>query len=306
VRRLIAVVLAVLLLVAGCTRTSEGAADVQVGGDPGASPTLQFHVPLTVTAASSAVVWAGTGSTLVQGKPILIDYWLENASTGAVVAESYTSSPKPYLLTRESLGADLYAALRGQRVGARIVEVSPASVAGGMTFPTVIVMDVLSARAEGDPVPARPGMPTVALGDDGAPTITPTTTAPPTDLTVVPLIKGTGDQVPSGATVTIQYTEVDWATGAVVDSTWQSGLPVSFSLAGLGAWSQGLVEQTVGSQVMVVVPPSFGLGGPAGSELQSATLVFVVDILSATVPSAAPSPSVTVAPSVAPSSSPTS
>ena len=305
-RRLIAVALAVVLLVAGCTRNSDGAADVQVGGAPGASPTLRFQVPLTVTEPSSTVVWAGTGSTLVEGKPVLIDYWLENAETGAVVAESYTTSPKPYLLTKESLGADLFAALRGQRIGARIVEVSPASAARGMTFPTVIVMDVLATRAEGDPVPARPGMPTVTLAADGAPTITPTTTAPPTDLTVVPLIKGTGDQVPTGAEVTIQYTEVDWATGAVVDSTWTTGLPVSFSLAGLGAWSQGLVEQTVGSQVMVVVPPSFGLGGPAGSELQNATLVFVVDILAVTKPTAPASPPVTVAPSTAPSSAPTS
>lgn len=305
VRRLIAVALAVLLLVAGCTRSGSGTADVQVGGDPGALPTVHFPVPLAVTAPSSTVVWAGTGDTLVDGKPVLIDYVLENASTGAVVAESYGSSPKAYLLTRESLGADLFEALRGQRVGARIVQESPASAAGGMAFPTVIVMDVLATRAEGDPVPARPGMPSVTLAANGAPRIAPMTGAPPTDLTVVPLIKGTGDQVPADAQVTVQYTEVDWATGAVVDSTWTSGMPVSFSLAGLGAWSQGLVEQTVGSQVMVVVPPSFGLGGPKGSELQNATLVFVVDVLAATGPTAS-SPSMTASPSAAPSSAPTS
>ncbi len=299
-RRLIAVAAAVLLLVAGCAGGGSGSPEVHVGGDPGALPTVQFQMPLAVTAPSSTVVWAGTGSTLTDGKPVLIDYLLENASTGAVVAESYSSSPKAYLLTKESLGADLFDALRGQRVGARIVQESPASAAGGMTFPTVIVMDVLATRAEGDPVPTRPGMPAVALAADGAPTITPTTSAPPTDLTVAPLIKGTGDQVPSDAEVTLQYTEVDWSTGAVVDSTWTTGMPVSFSLAGLGAWSQGLVEQTVGSQVMVVVPPSFGLGGPTGSELQNATLVFVVDILAATRPtSTAPSPS--ASPSASPS-----
>ena len=167
-RRLIAVAVAVLLLVAGCTRSGSGTPDVQVGGDPGALPTVRFPVPLAVAAPSSTVVWDGTGSTLVDGKPVLIDYLLENASTGAVVAESYGSSPKAYLLTKESLGANLFDALRGQRVGARIVQESPASVAGGMTFPTVIVMDVLATRAEGDPVPARPGMPAVTLAADGA------------------------------------------------------------------------------------------------------------------------------------------
>lgn len=283
-RRLLAVTLTLVVLLAGCTRGGSSIPAVEVTGATGAAPTISYHVPLAVTKTSSEVVWEGTGAALEEGKPVLLDYWLENASTGEVVAESYSSSPKPYLLTQESIGADLYSALLGQRVGARVLQVSPASASGATDFATVIVMDVLATRAVGTAVTPREGLPTVTLDAGGAPTITPSTAQPPTDLTVQPLIKGVGEQVTDGAQVTIQYSEVDWATGSAVDSTWTTGLPVSFSLEVLGAWSQALVEQTVGSQVMVVVPPSFGLGGPAGSELQDATLVFVVDILAAAVP----------------------
>ncbi len=50
------------------------------------------------------------------------------------------------------------------------------------------------------------------------------------------------------------------------------------------AWDQGLVGQTVGSQVLLVVPPDQGYGPSGNSQAGIAgtdTLVFVVDILDA-------------------------
>jgi peptidylprolyl isomerase len=44
-------------------------------------------------------------------------------------------------------------------------------------------------------------------------------------------------------------------------------------------FQQALEGQTVGSQVVVVIPPEFGYGGQEGHELAEETLVFVVDIL---------------------------
>ena len=50
----------------------------------------------------------------------------------------------------------------------------------------------------------------------------------------------------------------------------------------IDGWNQGLVGQTVGSQVLLVVPPSLGYGANAqGSIPANSTLVFVVDILAA-------------------------
>jgi peptidylprolyl isomerase len=50
------------------------------------------------------------------------------------------------------------------------------------------------------------------------------------------------------------------------------------------AWDSGLVGQTVGSQVLLVVPPDQGYGSGGNSQAGitgTDTLVFVVDILDA-------------------------
>ena len=49
-------------------------------------------------------------------------------------------------------------------------------------------------------------------------------------------------------------------------------------------WDEALVGQTVGSQVLVIVPPNKGYGAngnPSGGIKGTDTLVFVVDILDA-------------------------
>ena len=89
----------------------------------------------------------------------------------------------------------------------------------------------------------------------------------------------TGDQVEATDVVTVQYTGFAWTTGEEFDSTWKHGLPVSFSLQDVQAWGEGLVDQPVGSQVMLVVPPTYALGVTESEELAGQTVVFVVDIL---------------------------
>jgi peptidylprolyl isomerase len=47
-------------------------------------------------------------------------------------------------------------------------------------------------------------------------------------------------------------------------------------------WQQGLAGQTVGSQVLLIVPPDLGYGAnDNGSIPANSTLIFVVDILAA-------------------------
>ena len=51
------------------------------------------------------------------------------------------------------------------------------------------------------------------------------------------------------------------------------------------AWDEGLVGQTVGSQVLLVVPPDKGYGADGNPDIGvkgTDTMVFVVDILDAT------------------------
>ena len=142
------------------------------------------------------------------------------------------------------------------------------------------------ARAEGAAVAPVDGLPTVALADDGAPTITVPGGEPPADLIAQPLIEGTGDVVAAGQTITVHYTGVLWNDGTVFDSSWESGSPATFDIgtgAVIAGWDEGLVGRTVGSQLLLVVPPAKGYpeGSPDGSITATDTIVFVVDILDA-------------------------
>jgi peptidylprolyl isomerase len=277
VRRLVAACLAAVLL-AGCSAVAAPDPDVLVTGDPGSRPTLTYVTPLAVSTTVHKVVWQGAGSPLVDGEPVLVDFWLEDASNATVVKESYSSSPTPRPLTVEDLGKDLYDTLHGQRVGARLLQISPAPGSGAANYPTVTVLDVLATRASGDVVPPREGLPAVTLGADGSPSIAASSAAPPTDLVTQPLLRGSGAQVAEGDTVTVQYTGFAWTTGAPFESTWTNRSPVSFDLTMVPAWAS-LVEQPVGSQVMLVVPPTYPLGATQSQELKGQAIVFVIDIL---------------------------
>ena len=78
-----------------------------------------------------------------------------------------------------------------------------------------------------------------------------------------------------------------WAGGKQFDSSWDRGQPASFPIGTdkvLPGWDEGLVGQTVGSQVLLVVPPDKGYGSagePNAGISGTDTLVFVIDILDA-------------------------
>ncbi|WP_255491850.1 MULTISPECIES: FKBP-type peptidyl-prolyl cis-trans isomerase [unclassified Actinotalea] len=284
-RRLLAGAVATAVAVAalaGCGPDEVPAPQVTVTGESGAVPDLAYEMPLSVTEPVVEVVWEGTGPEVVDGQPVLVDYYAEAGSDGTVVGETFSGEPKAFALTAEALGVDIYEALRGQHVGTRVLHVVPPE--DGQSSATVAVFDLLPTRASGDPVEPREGLPTVTLGEHGEPTITVPAADPPLELVVQPLVRGHGPQVEPGQVITVQYTGVRWSTGEVFDSSWGPGeLPASFPI-GVGSvvegWDEALVEQTVGSQVLIVVPPALGYGG-SDHELAEETLVFVVDILAA-------------------------
>ncbi len=283
-RRVLAAALAAVLsggLVSGCSRPSEPPPEVEVAGATGEEPTLSYAAPLVITEASSEVLWEGQGPELQDGGPVLLDYRLERADDASLVEETYSTVPKPFTLTPEVLSADLYDALEDQTVGSRLLLLLPAT-SDTSSFESVMVVDVLPTRAWGEPVPPRAGLPEVTWDDDGEPVIAPPQGDPPGSLVVQPLLKGDGEQVVEGSTVTVQYAGVRWSDGSPYDSSWTQGGPRSFDLGAgvLPGLAEGLLEQTVGSEVMLVIPP--GSGGAVGGE--DDTLVLVVDILAASAP----------------------
>ena len=279
-RRVLVAVLATALL-GGCTADRRAEPDVEVSGPAGEEPAIGYAPPLEVTEATSEVVWEGDGPTLADGGPVLLDYRLQRADDGTLVEETYSTVPKPFTLTPEVLSADLYDALDGRTVGTRLLLLVPAT-SDTSSFASVMVVDVLPTRAWGEPVEPREGLPGVSLEDDGEPVIARPEGEPPSEPVVQPLLRGDGDQVLEGATVTVQYTGVRWSDGSLYDSSWTQGGPRSFDLGSgvLPGLAEGLLEQTVGSQVMLVIPPE-GSDTPGG---ESDTLVLVVDILATSGP----------------------
>ncbi|WP_370523959.1 FKBP-type peptidyl-prolyl cis-trans isomerase [Cellulomonas sp. APG4] len=266
---------------AACGDEPEVTVDVEVTGEAGVVPELTYPQPLEVDEAFAEVVWEGEGPEVTDGEPILLHYYAEDASDGSVVGETFSGVPKAFVMSRDSVGSDIYDALQGTTVGSRVLNVVPA---GDQPTTTVAVFDVLPTRASGEAVEPREGLPVVELAADGEPLVTVPEAEPPSDLVVQPLIRGTGAQVTAGQVITVQYTGLTWSDGEVFDSSWAPDeLPWPFPI-GVGsvvaAWDQGLVEQTVGSQVLLVVPPGLGYGGD-DSELVGETQVFVVDILAA-------------------------
>jgi peptidylprolyl isomerase len=104
---------------------------------------------------------------------------------------------------------------------------------------------------------------------------------------VQPLVVGTGPVVQAGQTVSVHYTGIVYGTGKQFDSSWDRGQPADFVIGQgqvIPGWDTAIVGQTVGSQLLLVIPPAEGYGTTGNSSAGISgtdTLVFVVDILDA-------------------------
>ncbi|WP_344061332.1 FKBP-type peptidyl-prolyl cis-trans isomerase [Microbacterium pumilum] len=254
---------------------------VTVDGDVGAPATVTFESPLDVTAIQSTVVTEGEGDPVVAGD--LVSYALSafNGDTGAELGSfGYADSPVlPQQISPESpLGQILGCATPGTRV----VATFPATEGGTSEVYVVDLLRVVPNAAWGEPEEPVAGMPTVELADDGAPTVTLPDGDMPTEFSKATLKKGDGPVVAEGDGVLVQYHGVSWNSGEVFDESW-GGQPFSFT-AGSGVvqgFTDAVVGETVGSQVIAVLPPSvaYGEGDINDNDLTGQTLVFVIDIL---------------------------
>lgn len=144
----------------------------------------------------------------------------------------------------------------------------------------------VSTTTSAAPLPSAAGEPCVALADPvpaGAPDVPVVPGPPPTELQTTDLVEGTGDPVPAGATVTVDYIGVSCSTGKIFDSSYSRGEPATFPLDQvIPGWTQGIPGMKVGGQRLLVIPPDLGYGDSgAGSDIAPGeTLWFVVDMKS--------------------------
>ena len=265
---------------------------VVVQGEVGNEPTVTLDLPFTVTAPVARVDVPGEGEALEPGQRLTVDYIVVDGDDGSTVASTWaTEAPESITLGDPQIIAALSEVLTGQNLGARILLAVPGAAATETTeaYPaTVLVMEVVgisASRAQGETVPPVDGLPVVTLAEDGRPSIEiPAGAEMPGTLVAETLIRGAGAVVETGQTLAVQYTGWLW-DGTVFDSSWESGVPLTTQI-GVGSvitgWDEGLVGQTVGSQVLLVIPPDLAYGADGSGQIPpDATLVFVVDILEA-------------------------
>jgi FKBP-type peptidyl-prolyl cis-trans isomerase len=284
-----------------CTDPGTASDAVTVAGDAGVEPTVTFESPLAVKQTERTVVTEGTGDAVEQGDSVSIAYSAYNATTGAKIsAGGYGEDLNLLAVNVLPAQTSIVGLLKGvacSNVGDRIAVVMPPADGFGTagnpdlgvaaTDQMLFVIDVkekLPTRASGEDQEPTEGLPTVKLAKNGEPSVTMPKTDAPAELAVSVLKKGDGAVLTAESNVTMQYTGTIWADGREFDSSWDSG-PATYPLSGMIAgFTQGLVGQTVGSQVLIVIPPG-ALGYEGGNETAGITetdsLVFVVDILAA-------------------------
>ena len=130
----------------------------------------------------------------------------------------------------------------------------------------------------------QPTLPTASGSFGEKPTLTFPETDAPSGLQVVVLTEGDGPAVTSGRNIVVHYLGQTWG-GHVFDNSYDRGDTIAFPIgvgAVIGGWDKGLVGQSVGSRVLLSIPPEHGYGqrgvpqaGIGGTD----TLVFVVDVV---------------------------
>ncbi len=274
------------------------------GGSDTAAPTVTVSPkPLSVTETTTRVVKAGSGAEVQDDEIVSLKYVLLNGKDSSVLDTNFGKANLGLNLGATDLLPGLKKGLAKQKVGSRLlVAVPPKDAFGaqgntdikvGATDTIVFLMDVVSSQkplksAEGKAVKPAAGLPTVTVPADKAATITiPKGAKAPTKTVGQLLIEGAGPKVESGQTVRVTYTGALWKNGEVFDSSANSPDKYFETVIGQGqvikAWDAQLVGKTVGSRVLMVVPPADGYGA-AGSPPKISgtdTLVFVVDILAA-------------------------
>lgn len=265
---------------------------IAASGEVG-KPTLSVKDPVHVSRTSFVDETVGTGTRVTaETQDVAFSITLANGATGETLVATPTEA-RPLSGWREhyaGLADMMMCATEGSRiVGAMPVDaVSPeaaSSMGLGEGDSIAVVLDlqrVYLAAADGAPqYNDRPGMPSVVLAPSGAPGIIVPDAAPPVDLAVEVLKRGDGPAVTNADSIRVHYTGATWADRKVFDSTWESGASAVVTLDGVvPGFAKALEGATVGSQLLMVIPPELGYGEKGSGAIPGgATLVFVVDVL---------------------------
>jgi len=291
-----------------CSRPEVSDADVmkliEVSGDTDDQPEVDLYTPLRAPHLAYEDVVTGDGTAITADNQLMvIDVALFNGTTGEpIVATAYdgdlsrVSSPSQWTTNFPGFGEALDCATEGSRIAVAMApeDLGPDVAAGfGVQDDDTIVAvidlrKVYLAAADGqNQFNSGFGLPSVVRAPDGQPGLIIPDGAAPSELTIQTLKKGTGPTVTADDAVRVHYTGVVWGEKETFDSTWGDEPKSVTADSVVPGFAKAIEGQTVGSQVLVVVPPDQGYGDDAtGPVPGGSTLVYVIDILGIDAPPA--------------------
>lgn len=275
-------------------KASSNTSSITATGAYGKEPKVTFKAPFAIDKTQARVLEPNKdGAVVSKDQTITFDYYAVNARTGKTFDNSFASG-RPISFPLGQLVPGFAKGLVGQHQGSRVLLAitgpdgydgsggnADAGIEVGDTL--IFVVDVVGVPLtdpKGAAVAPVKGLP-IVTDKAGEPSITVPKTSAPTKLVAQPLIKGAGAKVTAADTLTINYRWVKWSDGQLLEETYSTkaaSAPLNQLLPGM---QKGLVDQTVGSRVLLVIPPADGYpeGNAEPKINKGETLVMVVDIL---------------------------
>ena len=278
---------------------------VTIEGKHGEAPKVTFDGRLDASEEEKDVLVEGDGETVADGDTVEANWWIGNGFTEEEAQNTFEQGTQEVELSEDVLPF-LRETMIGSTVGDRIVlltsaeqafgELGNPSIGIGNRDAVLAVVDILGRSETVPPEPALDGpqgeekkpagwAPTL-IEEDGVVTGLDFSTAhePTGELIATTLIKGDGAKVKSGDTLTVDYLGQVYNADEPFDESY-SAQPAEFPI-GVGqviaGWDERLVGRSVGSRVILEIPPAKGYGEEGNEQAGikgTDTLFFVVDIL---------------------------
>lgn len=218
----------------------------------GKTPTVKAVKDLKVTKTQTRTIKAGDGEAIKAGDAVTLNYIAVNGRTGKEFDNTFKGgSPMTATIKDGAVINGFVKGLTGKKIGSRLlVAVPPKDGFEGANKQLgikaddtmVFLFDIVSkvpAQAKGKANKAPASVPKLELDDKNQPTKfvkTDKTAKAPEKMKVHTVIEGTGKEVKSGQTLTIQYLGQIYPDGKIFDESWSRG-PATFQI-GVG----GLIE----------------------------------------------------------------
>ncbi len=298
----------------GLAACGSGSSDSEAGGQPlssvtiegkqGEEPKVTFDGRLDGSQEEMDVLVEGDGETVADGDTVSTNWWIGNGFTEKMAQSTYETGPQSVEVAEDILPF-LRETLIGRKVGDRVVLLTSAeeaygeqgnpSIGIGNKDAVLAIVDILDTSETIPPLDGPQGEEKKPAGwapsiieEDGVITGLDFTDAhePTGELIATTLIKGDGAKVKSGQTLTVDYLGQVYEADKPFDESY-SKEPAEFPI-GVGSvitgWDERLVGRTVGSRVILEIPPNKGYGKKGNEQAGikgTDTLFFVVDILAA-------------------------